>query len=86
VLASDAELRPVVGPRLEYVPALDGLRALAIALVMLFHAEVPFLPGANLGVDIFFVLSGYGRSELAPTSSAVFLDYSKKQRLNRKSG
>ena len=44
---------------LGYVPALDGLRAVAILLVMLFHAEVPFLPGANLGVDIFFVLSGY---------------------------
>lgn len=67
MLASDAESQRVVGSRLEYVPALDGLRALAIALVMLFHAGVPFLPGANLGVDIFFVLSGYliGRLLLA---------------------
>lgn len=48
-----------VSPRLEYVPALDGLRALAIGLVMLFHAGVPGVPGANLGVDVFFVLSGY---------------------------
>lgn len=67
MLASDAESQRVVGPWLEYVPALDGLRALAIALVMLFHAGVPFLHGANLGVDIFFVLSGYliGRLLLA---------------------
>lgn len=65
--APDAESQVIVGPRLDYVPALDGLRALAITLVMLFHAGVPFLPGANLGVDIFFVLSGYliGRLLLA---------------------
>ena len=56
---------------LDYVPALDGLRAVAIALVMVFHADVPFLPGANLGVDIFFVLSGFliGRLLLAEYSA-----------------
>jgi peptidoglycan/LPS O-acetylase OafA/YrhL len=53
VQAAGAEAQIIVGQRLDYVPALDGLRALAIALVMLFHAEVPFSPGANLGVDIF---------------------------------
>lgn len=42
-----------------YSPALDGLRAVAILLVLLFHARVPGLPGANVGVDVFFVLSGY---------------------------
>ena len=42
-----------------YVPALDGLRALAIALVLLFHADLPGMPGGNLGVDLFLVLSGY---------------------------
>lgn len=42
-----------------YNPALDGLRAIAIALVILFHAKVPFFQGGFLGVDIFFVLSGY---------------------------
>lgn len=76
MLASDAEPRPVVGPRLEYVPALDGLRALTIALVMLFHAGVPLLPGANLGVDIFFVLSGYliGRLLLAEFRAHAAID------------
>ena len=42
-----------------YSPALDGLRAVAILLVLVFHAGVPTLPGANVGVDVFFVLSGY---------------------------
>jgi peptidoglycan/LPS O-acetylase OafA/YrhL len=40
-------------------PAFDGLRALAVGLVILHHARVPWLDGGALGVDIFFVLSGY---------------------------
>lgn len=42
-----------------YTVGLDGLRALAIVLVMLFHANMPGLPGGNVGVDLFLVLSGY---------------------------
>jgi peptidoglycan/LPS O-acetylase OafA/YrhL len=42
-----------------YRPALDGVRALAVAAVLLFHAGVAWLPGGFLGVDAFFVLSGY---------------------------
>ncbi|WP_460482219.1 acyltransferase family protein [Comamonas humi] len=38
---------------------MDGLRAIAIVLVFLSHAHVPLFDGAFLGVDIFFVLSGY---------------------------
>ncbi|MBU0799844.1 MAG: acyltransferase [Alphaproteobacteria bacterium] len=44
---------------MKYSPPLDGLRALAAALVLLFHARVPGLGGGFLGVDIFFVLSGF---------------------------
>lgn len=42
-----------------YSPALDGIRALSIIAILLYHGEVAFTPGGFLGVDIFFVLSGY---------------------------
>jgi peptidoglycan/LPS O-acetylase OafA/YrhL len=38
---------------------MDGLRAVAVALVMLFHARTPYFSSGFLGVDVFFVLSGY---------------------------
>ncbi|MEK7424989.1 MAG: acyltransferase [Actinomycetota bacterium] len=47
----------VVPPSVEYRPALDGLRALAVTAVLAFHLDR--LPGGNLGVDAFFVISGW---------------------------
>ena len=44
---------------LPYAPGLDGVRAFAVAAVVLYHAQVPWLPAGFLGVDVFFVLSGY---------------------------
>ncbi|MDA3015429.1 MAG: acyltransferase family protein [Actinomycetota bacterium] len=42
-----------------YLPGLDGLRALAVVAVMVYHADPSWLPGGFLGVEVFFVLSGY---------------------------
>jgi peptidoglycan/LPS O-acetylase OafA/YrhL len=44
---------------MKYVPALDGIRALAVMLTVLLHSEVPGFGGGAIGVDIFFVLSGF---------------------------
>jgi len=46
-------------PGLRYRPDLEGLRAVAILLVIAAHAGVPWLAGGFIGVDVFFVLSGY---------------------------
>jgi peptidoglycan/LPS O-acetylase OafA/YrhL len=42
-----------------YNPAFDGLRALSILAVVFFHCETPWSGGGSIGVDVFFVLSGY---------------------------
>ncbi len=44
---------------MQYNPSLDGLRALAVLAVMAYHARIPGSEGGFLGVDVFFVLSGY---------------------------
>jgi peptidoglycan/LPS O-acetylase OafA/YrhL len=44
---------------IRYRPEIDGLRALAVVPILLFHAGYAFLPGGFIGVDIFFVISGY---------------------------
>ena len=44
---------------IRYIPAIDGLRAVAVIAVMLYHLGVPWIPGGFLGVDLFFVISGY---------------------------
>ena len=43
----------------KYKPHIDGLRAFAVLPVILFHADFELFKGGYIGVDIFFVISGY---------------------------
>ncbi len=50
---------PPVNPALAYRPDIDGLRAVAVLTVMLFHLGTMHTTGGFVGVDVFFVISGY---------------------------
>lgn len=64
----------------DLVPEIEGLRAIAVLFVVLYHAQLGTLSGGYIGVDIFFVLSGFLISghlqrELTNTGSIRFLDF-----------
>jgi peptidoglycan/LPS O-acetylase OafA/YrhL len=53
------QARSSSGSSVEYRPAIDGLRAAAVLAVIIFHLNRHWLPGGFVGVDIFFVISGF---------------------------
>ena len=59
-LAGLAAFDANVGPsQMGYVPSLDGLRALAVVAVILYHANFSWIRGGFIGVEVFFVVSGF---------------------------
>jgi len=50
---------PVYGLAMGYRPELDGLRALSVLAVIAYHADLAWIPGGFLGVEVFFVVSGF---------------------------
>jgi peptidoglycan/LPS O-acetylase OafA/YrhL len=62
--------------KLRYRPDVDGLRAVAVAGVMLFHLGVPQIGGGFFGVDVFFVISGY------LITSLLFVEFAARGRID----
>lgn len=58
-LERPASLGTPAPPRMPHLRGLDGIRALAVAGVVIYHLGAPWMRGGFLGVDVFFVLSGY---------------------------
>ena len=59
-----------------YRPEIDGLRALAVFMVIFYHMDENMFPAGFLGVDIFFVISGY------VITQTLFKDYVKSKKVN----
>ena len=59
--------------RSDHVPAIEGLRAVAVLSVLFYHLNEALLPGGFTGVDVFFVISGYVIAKSLRADSAASL-------------
>lgn len=72
----EADRHPAPKQRAQYRPEIDGIRAFAVLAVVANHFNSTLLPGGYLGVDVFFVISGYViTSSLAQKDSASLPDF-----------
>ena len=84
---SDSKLtgsEKTISTKLPYMGGLDGLRAIAVAAVVFYHTDVKWMPGGFLGVDMFFVISGFLITslllvELENTGKIDFKDFYKRR-------
>jgi peptidoglycan/LPS O-acetylase OafA/YrhL len=58
-LAMIPETKQYTHNNLKYIDYIDGLRFVAVSIVVLYHAGLSIFPGGFVGVDVFFVISGY---------------------------
>jgi peptidoglycan/LPS O-acetylase OafA/YrhL len=65
-------------PVIRHLPGLDGLRAVAVLAVLAYHGGIPWMQGGFLGVDLFFVISGYLITTL------LFAEYQRDGRISLK--
>lgn len=70
--------------KVRFIPEVEGLRGIAVLSVLIFHLNKNFLPGGYLGVDIFFVISGFlitsiCLSEFAATGSISIAEFYRKR-------
>lgn len=71
-------VQPTAGARLAYSPGIDGMRAIAVMAVLLYHSDLTPIPGGFLGVEVFFVISGY------LITSLLLLEWQQTNRVNLK--
>jgi peptidoglycan/LPS O-acetylase OafA/YrhL len=70
--------RPILIIKVDYRPDIDGLRAIAVISVVFFHANFPLFKGGFVGVDVFFVISGYLITSLILSEETVDFAFLKK--------